>query len=422
MRIDSKKMNGMCTCGKEHLMVTRGAVIEAGATARFAELLREFNISGKACAVYDQNTYQAKNLHRPEAVCEVILDPENLHANEAGVAAAKEQMAGNSFDYLIAVGSGTVHDITRYCANEMRIPFVSCPTAASVDGFCSTVSAMTWGGCKKTMPGVAPDIVIADTDVVRVAPRHLALSGIGDILGKYTALADWKITHELNGEEVCSRIHDMTMDAVKAVYDCSEGAAAGDADATEQLMYALLLSGLAMQLMGNSRPASGAEHHISHLIEMEPPGLQVSSDASHGEKVGVATILISEYYHRLAQTADIAPFVRPYRTFTDAELRDCYGERLLDGILSENRPDLAESVSEQDLLRAWPAIRKIITECIPSAQDLRDLYTRVGMKASLTDLRVPEEKLEQLIYFSPSVRQRITFNRISRMLDTKRMS
>ena len=33
-------------------------------------------------------------------------------------------------------------------------------------------------------------------------------------------------------------------------------------------MYALLLSGLAMQMVGNSRPASGAEHHMSHLWEM----------------------------------------------------------------------------------------------------------------------------------------------------------
>ena len=143
---------------------------------------------------------------------------------------------------------------------------------------------MTWGGYKKTLPGVAPDIVLADVSVIKEAPLYLALSGVGDILGKYTALADWKIAHALTGEFFCPTIEGMTRDAVKAVYECCEKVGERDSHAMEQLTYALLLSGLAMQLMGNSRPASGAEHHISHLIEMEPETLGVHSMRSTGKR------------------------------------------------------------------------------------------------------------------------------------------
>lgn len=103
---------------------------------------------------------------------EIVLDPQDLHANERGVQLLTEQLPGD-VGYLLAIGSGTVHDITRYCAYRLRVPFVSCPTAASVDGFCSSVAAMTWGGCKKTLTAVAPQFVLADTDIIRQAPLRL---------------------------------------------------------------------------------------------------------------------------------------------------------------------------------------------------------------------------------------------------------
>ena len=414
MRIDSTKLNGPCACGRTHEMKTRAAIIEPGAMERFEDYMKEFGIPGPRAVIYDRNTYNAKNLVRPAADLEVVLDPEGLHANEKGTAAAAAALEGHAPGCLVAVGSGTIHDITRYTANRLGIPFVSCPTAASVDGFCSTVSAMTWGGCKKTLPGVAPEIVIADTRVIKEAPLRLSLSGIGDIIGKYTALADWKITHAINGEHFCSRINDLTMDAVKAVFACAEKAAARDEEAVGQLIYALLLSGLAMQLMGNSRPASGAEHHISHLIEMEPESLGVSSGGLHGEKVGVGTIMISRLYHKLGEIDDIAPYLVPYRTYTEEELKDFYGDFLFPGVLDENRPDAMDEVTPDMVKAAWPEIRRIIAE-IPTAEELEDLYTRTGMKKTLEDIDVPSACADRILYYSPSVRRRITFNRVSRM-------
>lgn len=414
MYIDSKKLNGPCSCGRSHEMITRAAVIESGCMKEFEHYMKEFGLTGKRAAVYDRNTYKAKGLTRPAADQEIILDPVNLHANELATAEVLRQLDPD-VELLVAVGSGTIHDTTRYCAHKRGIPFVACPTAASVDGFCSTVSAMTWEGYKKTMPGVAPELVLADIDVIKEAPAALALSGVGDILGKYTALADWKIAHALTGEFFCPVIEGMTRDAVRAVYGCCEKIGEKDEEAYTQLTYGLLLSGLAMQLMGNSRPASGAEHHISHIIEMEPPLLHVHSTASHGEKVGVGAAIVSGEYHRLVQIQDIAPLVRPYRFLPMEELSALYGETLLPSMMEENRSDCMDGVTPEMLIKAWPEICKIIEE-VPTREELLDLYTRIGAKKTLEDIEVPSDRLEALLKYSPSVRNRLTLMRVRWMI------
>ncbi len=415
MIIDSMKLNGPCSCGREHHMVTREAIIESGCINKLDEYAAKYHLTGRRAVIYDENTYQAKNVVHPKADQEIILNPENLHANEIAVGMVQEQLQ-EGIDYLIAIGSGTIHDTTRYCANERGIPFISCPTAASVDGFCSTVSAMTWKGYKKTMPGVAPVFVLADIDIIKEAPLYLALSGAGDIFGKYTALADWKIAHALTGEYFCPVIEKMTRDAVEAVYSCCLGLKDGDEKAFEQLTYALILSGLAMQLMGNSRPASGCEHHISHLIEMGPDAFAFRSNALHGEKVGVGTILASKAYHRLAQVEDIAPHVRPYSFLPEDEVRSFYGEKLYPSIQEENKADCMADVTPEMLIQAWPAIREIIS-AIPSSEELYDLYSRIGAKKTLADIQAPDEALPQLLHYSPSARNRLTLMRTAWMLD-----
>ena len=414
MIIDSARYNGPCGCGRSHEMTTKLAFIEAGAMGRFEEYMEKYALAGKRVAVYDENTYRAEGLVRPAADAEVVLPPKNLHADEHGTALALSRLPEDA-EVLIAVGSGTVHDLTRYCAAQRGIPFVSVPTAASVDGFCSNVCALTWGGCKKTVNAVSPVMVIADLDVISKAPLYLALSGMGDVLGKYIALADWQIAHLLTGEFICRRIADLSAEATEAVLTSARGIAEGQAEAYEKLMGGLCLSGLAMQMMGNSRPASGAEHHISHLIEMAPEPLGLRSDALHGEKVGVATLLVAEEYHRLAAMDDLPDRILPYPRPDEEYLRDGFGERLIDGILAENAEEPVDAVDPDALKARWEEIRKVI-RAIPTAQSLRALYEEIGAKRSLTDLGIPEDKLPLIFEYSPLVRRRLTFMRLCRGL------
>lgn len=239
---------------------------------------------------------------------------------------------------------------------------------------------------------------------------------MGDVLGKYTALADWKIAHALTGEFLCPEIEALTRKAVEEVYTSCRQIASGSPAAFERLTYGLLLSGLAMQMMGNSRPASGAEHHISHIIEMEPETLGVHSSALHGEKVGVGTALASGVYHKLAETADITPLVKEYPPITDALIRESYGDRLFDSIAQENQTDCMAAVTPRLLAEQWPAIREIIAQ-IPTRDELEALYREIGAKTTLEDIQVDPALLPKLLAYSPLVRNRMTLMRIRRMID-----
>jgi glycerol-1-phosphate dehydrogenase [NAD(P)+] len=415
MIIDSSRYNGPCSCGHDHTMVTKLAVIESGCLREFDSYLQKYGLTGKRTVIYDKNTRHAAGLIAPRADFEIVLDPENLHANEVSTDLVLKKLNPET-EVLIAAGSGTIHDITRFCANKLGLPFVSCPTAATVDGFCSTVSAMTWYGFKKTMPGVAPVLVLADLDIISQAPKHLALSGVGDIIGKYTALADWEIAHLLTGEYICGRIEDMTMKAVKEVHESAEKLESGDRSAYEQLTYGLILSGLAMQMMGNSRPASGAEHHISHFIEMKPEGLGISSDAMHGEKVGVGTLLAIREYRHLAETEDIAPFVHAMKPVTEERILPVFGNSLTPVILEENKKDVTEGLTADKLTASWDDVRKIIF-ALPEYHELFSFYEKIGMKKTLSDIGVPEKVSPKLLMYSPFVRARLTFMRIRQMID-----
>jgi glycerol-1-phosphate dehydrogenase [NAD(P)+] len=411
MIIDSKKYNGICSCGHKHTMTTEFCVIESGCLANIYEYIKKCGLKGFSVAIYDVNTYNATNGWHPKADREIILPPENLHADNHGVALAMERIPENC-DYMIAVGSGTIHDITRYCAYKKGVPFVSCPTAASVDGFCSSVAAMTWDGFKKTFEAVAPKIVVADLAIISKAPTFLTNAGFGDMIGKFIALADWKTAHTLTGEYFCKTIHDMTLDATKAVTESAEAIKAGDVAAYEKLIYGLLMSGLAMQMLGNSRCASGAEHHISHLIEMQPEHLGVKSDALHGEKVGVGTLLACREYHRLK---DSRVKWGNYRQASPEYIKEMFGNTLGLSITEENTKDCARGITAQLIEEKWEQIRDIIGT-VPTYKELMERYEILGVKSSLVDIDVPPEKTNLLLEYSPLVRNRLTLMRLRRAI------
>ena len=413
MIIDSLQYNGICQCGREHKMETEFAVIEKGCLKDLSTYLTKYQIHGYTVAVYDENTYKTTADRHPAVDMEIILDPTDLHANEHGVALLMEKLPSCT-EVLIAIGSGTIHDITRYCAYTRKAEFVSCPTAASVDGFCSSVAAMTWNGCKKTLTAVAPKIVVADTDVFMNAPLRLTRSGFGDMIGKYIALTDWKIANILTGEFYCERIAQITFEATKSVLESVDGIIAGEPQAYEKLMYGLLLSGIAMQMMGNSRPASGAEHHISHLIEMSPTGLGISSDALHGEKVGVGTLLALKEYKNFLHSPK--PTFSDYTPLDSETIISIFGEDMAKEIFLENKNDAAANITAARLLMCWNLICDEIRK-LPDPVVLEDIYKLFELKSSLSEINVKECISKELLSYSYLVRNRLTLMRLRQCID-----
>lgn len=408
MIIDSKQYNGLCSCGKNHEMATEFCLIESGCLKDVFAYISRYGLKGYCVAVYDENTYKATADRHPQVDLEVVLPAKDLHANEHGVDLLLAELPEET-EIILAIGAGTIHDITRYCAYQRSIAFVSCPTAASVDGFCSSVAAMTWNGCKKTLTAVAPKIVVADLDVIKNAPIRLAKSGFGDMVGKYIALTDWKIGNILTEEYYCERISQMTFGATEAVIQSIDGILAGEESAYQKLICGLLLSGLAMQMIGNSRPASGAEHHISHIIEMQPEHLDISSDALHGEKVGVGTLLVMGEYQRLVekQEAGFADFA-PYAA---SQIEAVFGKKMSGEIIRENQKDAAAGISAETLRGNFDAVIHEL-EKLPAIDALEKLYHKAQIKSCLEDIGVSEKKKEVLLKYAPMVRNRMTLLRL----------
>ena len=83
-----------------------------------------------------------------------------------------------------------------------RLPYYAVPTSLSNDGFCSPQSSLTIRGKRRSLPAALPFGVVIDTAVCRDAPRILTLSGVGDLVAKFTAVRDWKLAFHADGEPV----------------------------------------------------------------------------------------------------------------------------------------------------------------------------------------------------------------------------
>lgn len=415
--IEKIMSGGVCSCGKTHGMATKTAVVGNGAADSLAQFIRERKFS-RVLIVCDTNTEKYVPALKPAAMnADVITLPGNSHADENGVAPLIDRLNGKSCDCLIACGSGSLHDITRYSANEKKIQFVSFPTAASVDGFVSTVAAMTWGGQKLSSPAAAPIAVFADPEVFGDAPARLTASGVGDLLGKYTALLDWRIARILTGEEICPEIYGLMEKALGRLGGLLEETAAGQLSVrsekyTTLVMECLILAGLSMQLQGNSRPASGAEHHLSHFWEMHV--INKPTDALHGEQVGVAALMLTRYYHVMRDY----DFMRPVNlaaTFDRSYLEPVYRD-LTDGILRENLTDGEVSSSPLAFVPDAEKAEKVRAEIdsLISPEALERLLRLGGAPTTLSELDLPddEEFIARTLGFAPYVRKRLTLLKV----------
>ena len=270
----------------------------------------------------------------------VLIQPDaqgDVVADEIALVQLLLEIRPDETGALLAVGSGTIHDIVRFAAHKTGKPFVSVPTAPSVDGFTSAGAPLIVRGVKKTVPAVPPVAIFADLDILMAAPQRLVAAGFGDMLGKYTSLFDWKFSHLTAGEPYDEQAAAITERALRSCVSHAEAIGARTEEGIRALMTALIESGIAMLLFGQSHPASGAEHHLSHYWEMEYLR-QGRRALLHGAKVGVACAEIARVYHAAGEGtlpgAEPAA-LREHREQVRAWLRDLPGEAELRGLLRQ---------------------------------------------------------------------------------------
>ncbi len=412
---EAQKLVASCPCGQKHAIKTSVLECRDGATELLISYLKK-NFSAKdILVVSDENTEKYALPIISSVGCRAFTLPGNAHANEIETARLSSYIkASGAPSAMIACGSGSVHDIVRYCAHEIGTPFISYPTAASVDGFVSGVAAMTMYGQKLTYPSSSPVALFAEPAVFSSAPRKLTASGIGDMIGKITALFDWKISNILTGEPLCSPIYSMMKEALGGIIYAAENNA-DDPKLPLLVMNGLLLSGLCMQLSGNSRPASGSEHHMSHFWEMH--AANEPTDALHGEKVAVGTALMLLHLKSNADIIDKPFDIDESIIFSDDVIRPVYGS-LTDGIIKENIPNgkgssVIAKLGNNSLTAHAEEIGRLI-ESLPAPEKIRDLLRSCGCPAALDEISLPDnDKFTKLsLYFSPYVRNRLTLSKI----------
>lgn len=185
---------------------------------------------------------------------------------------------------IIGVGGGKALDVAKYVGFLGRLPYYAVPTSLSNDGFCSPQSSLTIRGKRRSLPAALPFGVIIDTAVCRDAPRILTLSGVGDLVAKFTAVKDWKLAFHAVSESVDDFSALLSDGAVHSFLSHP----ALDLEGIRLLATALMFNGIAMEVCGSSRPASGSEHLISHALDATSARPRL-----HGLQVGVASYLVS---------------------------------------------------------------------------------------------------------------------------------
>lgn len=425
MDVDLGQLREPCACGMEHNIDVEKIVIESGAVSQLEEILEEFQNPVFIC---DSNTRTAAEPFLEEEFKDypvIELNPEGLQADNRGVNKVMKQLdycdrglSSVSVDVLVAIGSGTIHDLTRYAATEYDIPFVSIPTAASVDGYAANVAALNWDGMKKTVAGVSPRWILADTDIFSAAPSRLTASGVSDFLGKYISILDWKIAHLVTGEYICEEVCDLLEKALRDVSRVLEDIRFGDKDAIEKLMYALLLSGLCMQMVESPRPVSGAEHMVSHLWDLNV--LNEKTNALHGEQVGLGLLIVTDYYKKLGYAIRHKNVTVKSETAKGLEmslLEHTFGKKgLLEGILTENTPNPLEDIDLEELEEQLPEIEDLIDD-LPDADDMYAKLHDAGCVHEISNFGIDKEKVELTLQSSPYVRNRLTLLRLSKLLE-----
>ena len=306
-----------CGCGRSHHMAIDHLAIGKGAVKKLPEFLESqkqkdgtrLKKTDKIFVVADVHTWKVAG----ETVYQMvkaegypveyyILPHEEMHTNEVFIGELDEAMP-KDVKLPLAVGSGTINDLTRMVSFQRNIPYYIIGTAPSMDGFATDVAPATIKGLKCSLPAHCASGIIGDTDFLSTAPDKMVAAGIGDIIAKYIAINDWRLSHMINGEYYCEEVAALMLKSTDKVAGSVDGIVSGDPDAYRYLMECLVLIGIAMGYVNNSRPGSGAEHSMGHVMEMKC-GLKGLYGELHGTSVGMATCVITEMYKKFL-TMDI---------------------------------------------------------------------------------------------------------------------
>ena len=333
-----------------------------------------------------------------------ITLPAGPHPDDATLAVIEPQLA--MLDAVIAVGSGSINDLAKFSSARAKKPYAVFATAPSMNGYTSLNAAITMHGHKLSLPAQAPAGAFFDLGILAAAPARLIRAGLGDSLCRTTAQADWLLSHLLLDTPYRELPYELLADDEPPLFAQAADLLAGSHETMERLVRTLVLAGFGTAILGNSAPASQAEHLVSHYIDMLAPARPL---VFHGEQVGVTTLSIARLQEQML-TAQ--PVVRP-DTATEADFIAHYGAELGKSCWEEfalKRVDAAKADTlNQRIASQWSTIRDRIAAILLPSSHLESVLRAAGADLTPESIHLPRRFYDETLLHCREIRNRYTF-------------
>jgi glycerol-1-phosphate dehydrogenase [NAD(P)+] len=404
---------------------TRALEIGSGIISRTARLFREQFGDRPALVVTDSVT---RGIAGDEVVnsfgagSDVCLGPfvysdPKLYAEFGYVTQLEEALKQND-SIPVAVGSGTINDLTKLAAHRVGRPYMCVATAASMDGYTAFGASITHKGSKQTFVCPAPQAVLADLKIIQAAPAEMNASGYADLLAKTTAGADWILADALGAELIQPEAWRIVQGGLREMLAEPQGVPIGETNAISHLTTGLMLAGFAMQSAQSSRAASGAEHQFSHLWDMQHH-THNGAAPSHGFKVGIATLAVTALYECLfafpIEDLDIADACAkwPDDRAREEQIRDLFPEADLRAVALQETA--AKSIS-RDKLRAqlellrnlWLDLKTRLQKQLLPFNQVKAMLRAAGAAFEPEQIGISRERLRASFLRASLIRRRFT--------------
>lgn len=409
-----------------HATETKALRIGAGILPQTGGLFKELFPGGRAIVIADPTTFKVagSDVQKSLAAAGVALDEPHiftapdLHAEWTFVEEL-DAVLKNTDAIPVAVGSGTINDLTKLCSHHNNRRYMVVGTAASMDGYTSYGASITYKCAKQTFSCPAPLGVLADTAIIAAAPKELTASGYADLFAKVPAGADWIISDALGIEPLDKRSFSIVQDGLHDALGDPEGIRKGTVETIEPLVEGLMLGGFAMQALQSSRPASGADHQFSHLWNMEHHTMADGRTPSHGFQVSIGLLASLAYYDQFLKSdiahLDVESAVAAWPEWDEAER---YARELYAGT---DFPEIGvvetrAKYIDKDHLRAqlnllknnWTEIKARLEKQLVSFNEASRRLRIVGAPTLPEDIGLTRERMRASVIRAQHIRRRFT--------------
>ncbi len=414
-----------CECGREHPVLTRIARFDDHNANVLSTVLHDIAPAAQVLIVTDTVLHTAvaetvattlsshgftvkvhvfNGTHRAPLIADEQRAVELVHAIDRAKPAC-----------VVGVGSGTINDLCKFATTDCNVPYVAYATAASMNGYTSTVASLKRNGLKVTDPVQPPVAIIVDPNVITRSPPAMTAAGVADLLSKSVCAADWLIAHQIRGTYYCDAPARVASLATDHVIDALDKIAANEADSLRILTQGLVLSGMSMAMAGSSSPASGAEHLVSHYWDMVCPS--VKSPRLHGAQVGLGVLISAAVYEMLLST-DVntidpnfaAQQAAPWDEIS-AGIRSHFGHAA-NAVLEQARPKYLTPQQARErcvfIKEKWNALLATVRPVLTTHRRALAILKQAGAPTTLAELGLTSEQAVAALRWARWIRNRYT--------------